>query len=314
MPRNSLRNATVVVTGGGGFIGSHLLRRLHDVPGINLVLVSRRPGRLPLAPHVTAVQADCRDLSAQTWESAGVTRVDYVFHLAAEIPKVAGAAAPGGGNVEATEALLASLPSAPRRFVLASSVDVYAPAAGDEPLSESSPLGGSPYGESKVLCERAVLRAAGAGGFSPAILRYGHIYGPGEEAFKKAIPETIRQILRGRAPVVYGDGGAERDFLYVEDVVEATLRAAVAEGLPAEPVNVVRGRSWPIREVVELLVRLTGFPGGIQYLTDRPAGRSLRFCNRRMRALLGDWPLVPLEEGLAREVDYFRGLGAARAA
>jgi nucleoside-diphosphate-sugar epimerase len=147
---------------------------------------------------------------------------------------------------------------------------------------------------------------AAARRFTPVLLRYGHIYGPGEQAYRKLIPEAIRRLLRGEPPIVYGDGSAERDYLYVGDAVEATVRAATVEPAPAGPVNIVRGESCSIRHVVETLVQITGYPGTVQYLTDRPGGYSLRFDNRKMRAVLGEWPLVTLVEGLQREVADFR--------
>ncbi len=299
---------TLLVTGGTGFIGTHLVERLRQLPGVRLLVLTRRPrGELNGA---TWIIGDCRELTPAVWQTNGVAAIDYVFHLAAETPKVAsGNAAPDvfTGNLRSTAALLDSLPSPPRRFVLASTLDIYAPLPPGEVLDEDSPVMPSgAYGTSKVECERLVANQMSE---AAVILRYGHIYGPGEGAYRKLIPEIIRRLLRGESPVVYGDGSAERDYLYVGDAVEATVRAAVVEPIPVGPVNIVRGESCPIRQVVETLVRLTNSAGPIQYLTDRPGGHSLRFDNRKMRRLLGDWPLVALADGLAREVVYFQQQG-----
>jgi UDP-glucose 4-epimerase len=107
-----------------------------------------------------------------------------------------------------------------------------------------------------------------------AILRYGHIFGPGEEAYEKLIPRTIRQLMQGEPPVLYGDGSAERDFLYMDDAVEATLQAAIFNVRELDPVNIVRGESSPVFKIVEMLTAITKFQGNIRYMTDKLGGTS----------------------------------------
>jgi nucleoside-diphosphate-sugar epimerase len=141
-----------------------------------------------------------------------------------------------------------------------------------------------------------------------AILRYGHIYGPGEEAYRKLIPEIIRGLLKGETPVLHGDGSAERDFLFVDDAIEATMRAAVSSQKEIGPLNVVRGSTVTVKAVVEMVSRITGYTGEISYRTDKPSGRSFRFDNKRLRETLGDWDVVALADGLAREIRYFKAL------
>lgn len=315
MPVTGLAGKTVLVTGATGFIGRRLAARLAEDPAARTVLLSRRPPRAEEPGGARWVEAGMDGLTRETWSAAGVERVDVVLHFGAFTPKSGDQADSIDGavndNLLGTRALLDSLPGAPERVVLASTLDVYAPPAPGEPLTEASPLGPSGlYGASKLFCEHLVRAWCAQRGCGCAILRVGHVFGPGEEAYRKLIPQTIRQLLAGERPTLWGDGSAERDFLYVDDAAEAALRAA-ASPLPAlGPVNVVRGESVPVREIVAMLVEITGFAEGPRFLEDRPAGASLRFDAGRMRELLGEWPLVPLREGLAREVEAFRALPA----
>jgi nucleoside-diphosphate-sugar epimerase len=302
---------TVLVTGATGFIGRHLVAALGHVAGARLVLLSRNP--LAHSPR-NAVTVACalERLSLETWRASGVERFDAVFHLGAFTPKTRDDAdridAVYRDNLLGTRALLDSLPARPEVIVFSSTLDVYAPDVSGAPLTETSPLGPAAlYGGSKLFCEQLVRAWGKTTGCRTAVLRYGHIFGPGEEAYGKLIPLTIRRLLKGEAPTLDGDGSAERDLLYVDDAVEATLRAATAPHAAIGPLNIVRGASQPIREVVDILVRLSGFQGRVQFRADRPPGASLRFDNRLMRETLGAWPLVSIEEGLRREMDYVKG-------
>lgn len=307
-----LNGKTILITGASGFVGQHLVNRLRAEKGARLVILSRKPASAQ-CEGVTWVHSSLEELSAETWRRSGVSNIDLVLHLGAFIPKsgaeVDRVAEVYQDNLLGTRALLGSLPSSPERIVFASTVDVYAPPVAGHPLSEASPVGpASLYGASKLFCEYLVRVCAKKFGCGFAILRYGHIFGPGEEAYAKLIPQMIRLFLRGEAPVLYGDGSTERDFLYVADAVEATLCAAMSDMAELGPVNIVRGDSVSIRELAGMLALITGYAGEVNYLADKPGGHSLRFDNQLMRDLLGEWDLVPLAEGLKCEVDHFRRL------
>jgi nucleoside-diphosphate-sugar epimerase len=289
---------TILVTGATGFIGRHLVRRLAAEPAFDVITLTR--SGTPTAPGVRAIAGDVA-------APPPLEVVDAVIHLAAFIPKAAGQDVANvreviRTNVVGTEALLAALPEPPRRVVFASTVDLYA--ASNAPMTESAPLApATPYSASKLMGE-AIVRALPA---EAVILRYGHIFGPGEEAYAKLIPHTIRELLRGRPARIAGDGGALRDLLYVEDAVEATVRALDAQDAAGDPINIVRGESYTVRNVVDTLVDITQSLAPTRVEPARGPARSLRFDASRMAEVLGTWPLVDLREGLRQEVSAMHG-------
>jgi len=306
----ALSGKIILLTGGTGFIGSHLAARLRQISDVKLVLLSRRTMH-GTSENFIPVNSSLKELTRDTWLNHNIEKIDIVFHLGAFTPK---RGSEGdciepiyNDNLIGTRALLESLPGVPERIVFASTLDVYAPPPENAVLTEQSPLQPSSlYGASKLFCENLVRTYARQHGCGYAILRYGHIYGPGEGAYAKVIPLAIKSLLRNESPVLFGDGSVKRDFLFVTDAVEATVRAALTNNRALDPVNIVRGESRTIREYVETLCRLIGFSGEITYQADKPAGRSVKFNNDKMAETLGCWKTVELEEGLRQEIEYFR--------
>ncbi len=308
----SLSGKTILLTGATGFIGSHLAARLKQIPEVKLILLSRKPAT-EVHENVVLLNCPLDALTRQTWLNQGIEKIDVIFHLGAFTPKKS---SEGDkiepiyrDNLNGTRALLESLPSIPERIIFASTLDVYAPQPDNGTLTELSPLGPpSLYGASKLFCEHLVKTYARQCDCGYAILRYGHIYGPGEGGYAKIIPQVIRSLLRNESPAVYGDGSVKRDFLFVGDAVEATIRVVEAKPKTIEAVNIVSGDSKTIREYVNILAKLVGYEGEIKYLLDKPAGQSLKFGNDRMFDILGRWNLFPLESGLRQEINYFKKL------
>lgn len=306
---NQLEGKTILVTGAHGFIGAHLAERLSRIAGVKLLLLSRQV-RHSTQENVVWLQGELTQLTSQYWQFHKIDHINYVFHLGSFTPKTSTEAnridQVVDDNILGTRALLQGLPGKPDKLVFSSTLDVYAQPQNGEVLAEHSKVAPNAlYGASKLFCEGLIAAWAKERGCNYAILRYGHIYGPGEEQYGKLIPVVIRNLLADQPPVVHGDGSALRDYLYVEDAVEATVRAALIEG-NIEPVNIVRGESVTLKEIVQSLIRLVGRQREICFLSDKPNGNSLRFDNGQMKKLLGDWPMVDLEVGLAAEVDAFR--------
>ncbi len=307
-----LSGKTILLTGATGFIGNHLAARLKQIPDVKLILLSRSQASEG-TQNVVSVNCPLDRLTRQTWLNQHIGNIDVLFHLGAFTPKKSSDADKiepiFTDNLIGTRTLLESLPATPRRIVFASTLDVYAPPPENGTLTELSPLQPPTlYGASKLFCEHLVKLFAKQYDCGYAILRYGHIYGPGEDAYAKIIPQAIRSLLSNESPVIYGDGSVKRDFLFVGDAVEASMRAAAGKHKTIEAVNIVSGESRTIRQYVEILARLIGYGGEINYQSDKPGGRSLRFDNAMMFDLLGCWDLCPLEDGLRQEIDYFKKL------
>ena len=311
---SELEGKTILVTGASGFIGTHLAARISSIPRVRLLLLSRQSTQ-PLGNAVW-LQGDLRKLTSAYWLTQGVDHIDYVFHLGGFIPKSSTESNQSDqaieNNILGTHAFLKSLPGTVRKIVFASTIDVYAQTMHEEVLTENSPVAPeSLYGASKLFCESLIYAWAKERDCDFALLRYGHIYGPGEEKFGKLIPVIIRQLFAGQPPSLFGDGSALRDYLYVGDAVEATLRAACVEG-SVGPLNIVRGQSVTLKEIVQSLIRVTGSGKSIELMRDKPNGHSLQFNNGAMIRLLGEWRMTSLNEGLAAEVDAFRSRSHAR--
>jgi UDP-glucose 4-epimerase len=298
-----LDGKTVLITGATGFLGSHLSHRV-VAEGAAVYVVTRTPEASADGPEHW-IETPLEDLRPATWTASGAPRFDLVFHLGAFTPKNHAerdrAEDISRSNQEGTRALLSSFPIPPGRIVFASTLDVYGTPTGSV-LDERSPLApGSLYAESKLWCEGALADFARSSGSETVTLRYGHLFGPGEERYEKLIPNTIRRILEGQPPVVVGTGEARQDLLYVDDAVEATVRAAFAPSPPAV-INVTRGESHSVDEVIGALVAASGYEGPVERKPATGAEESWTFDPHLMRETLGRWPMVSLEEGLEREV------------
>lgn len=304
----------IVLTGANGFIGRHLLDRLLTDEGIRVVVIGRRRPDA-LRDRGIFVEGDLNALSAERLAKACVGEVDTVFHLAAATPKNKEQANQGRemiqDNVEVTWNLFQALPRVTRRFVFASTLDVYRLPVRGEPVTEKTPIEPPTiYGAMKVCAEHLVRLEAHRRQFAWTILRLGHIYGPGEEAYEKLIPEAIRGLLQGRAPIMFGSGHVLRDFLFVTDAVEAFLRSALAPTAVGQTINIVSGRSVTLRETLETLIQVSRRAVGIDIRANQPDGVSFRFENSRMRRVLGEWSFVPLKDGLQSEFTHAESVAA----
>lgn len=247
----------VVVTGGAGFIGSHLSTALLEHGWRVTVYDDLSTGRREnLNGEVELVEGDIRDTERLAESIAGATAV---FHLAARVSvrdSLRCFADDADVNVLGTLRVLQACRAAPpERLILASSMAVYADSPTPDPVPEShtaEPI--SPYGVSKLAAERYCLQVCPQMGIRPLILRFFNTYGTRQTdtPYVGVISIFIRRLLRGEAPVVFGSGEQCRDFVHVSDIVAANL-LALETGAASCVCNVGTGRATSVNEIARLL-------------------------------------------------------------
>jgi UDP-glucose 4-epimerase len=304
--QHSFAAARCLVTGGAGFIGSNLSRTLLEFGAHVVVFDDFSTGRrdhLPEHPRLHVVENDlsqCPSLEDFT------NRVDYVFHMAAQVGNVKSIEAPlrdAETNVLGTVRLLEACRRAPiKRFIYSSSSAIFGE-ADHLPINEDHPPNPlSFYAVSKLTAEKYVRLSAGLLSIPTVSLRYFNVYGtPMEDSeYTGVISIFMRRLEESRPLVIYGDGTQVRDFVHVDDVVQANLRAA-CHGGTGGVYNIGTGQSTSVRELAEMLIDLTSRPVPIHHAEFR-AGEVRRSVAdiSRARAELGFSPVHGLREGLSR--------------
>jgi nucleoside-diphosphate-sugar epimerase len=314
------RGRMVLVTGGAGFIGSHLVDALLEqgavVRAMDNFSTGRRENLAHCSDRIEFVAGDIRDRDTCHSACRGVT---FVFHLAAlgSVPRsMKDPATTIEVNVSGTANIFAAArDNGARRVVYASSSSVY----GDsERLSkkegeEGLPL--SPYALSKIMDEQLADIFALAFGLESIGLRYFNVYGPRQDPegpYAAVIPRFFRAYLAGETPVIYGDGLQSRDFTYVDDAVRANLLAAAAPSEAcARAYNVGGGRRTTVRELARSVRETVG--SGPEPLSAPPrAGDVLHSLADlgRVREAIGYQPQWDLSRGLARSHGYYAAIAS----
>ena len=309
----------VLVTGGTGFAGSWLVRRLREL-GADVVCivrdwVPRSPllgGELP--KDVTVVFGDVRD-QPLVERALGDYEIELVFHLAAQTIVTIANRNPVetlDTNIRGTAALLEACRRSPRvRSIIVASSDKAYGAQPELPYREDMPLKPlHPYDVSKA-CSDLIARSYAATYELPvAVTRAGNFFGGGDLNWSRLFPGTIRSVLRGRRPVIRSDGTPRRDYVYVEDAVEAYLLLArsVADGrVRGEAVNISYERPLTVREVVDAILAEAGVE--LEPVTEAAAEHEIQdqyLDATRARRDLGWSPAFDFEEGLRRTLAWYR--------
>jgi UDP-N-acetylglucosamine/UDP-N-acetyl-alpha-D-glucosaminouronate 4-epimerase len=306
--------AHYLVTGGAGFIGSHLCeelaRRGHTVRVADSLVTGKR-SNLDHVPGIEFLEGDLADLP---FAERAVKGVQYVLHQAAipSVPRsVKDPITSNRANVDSTlNVLVASRDAAVERVVFAGSSSAY----GDTPTlpkredMPSHPL--SPYALQKVVGEQYLQMFTRLYGLETVSIRYFNVFGPRQDPsspYSGVISVFATALLERRSPTIYGDGEQTRDFTYVSNVVDGVLRACEAPGASGEVINVATGGRISLNDLFRAMREIVGGEVEPTYVAPRAGDvRDSQADISKAKRLLGYEPTVSFEEGLRRTVEWYR--------
>lgn len=302
-----------MVTGGAGFIGSHIVELLvekkHEVVVYDNFSSGRESNIAPFADKISIVNGDIRDFDNLLSAMDGV---EYVIHHAAEVSAIKSVEEPelaNDVNVNGTLCVLrAARDKKAKRLIIASSSAIYGD-TGKNPQSElnlPNPL--SPYGATKICGEHYCSVFNEIYCLQTVRLRYFNVYGPRQNPksqYAAVIPKFIDCILNGDDIHIYGDGEQTRDFVYVKDVANANYIACIHDNAAGEVFNIASGRSVSVNELAAMLLKITG--KNVKVIHDPPKLGEIKYSasvTTKAKEILDYIPQVTLEQGLAEVVSY----------
>ncbi len=304
--------ARALVTGGAGFIGSNLVRALLDRGDEVRVLDNFSTGN---RANLDGLDVEIAEGELRSYERVhnAVRGSEVVYHLGAlgSVPRsVQDPLTSSAVNVEGTlNVLLAARDEGVRRVVFSSSSSVYG-ATRELPVQESLPADPiSPYGVAKLAAERYCVSFSRVyESFESVVLRYFNVFGPRQSPFSQyaaMVPLFITAIAAGEPVTIFGDGEQSRDFTYVENVVDATMRAAHADGASGRIFNVAAGSPASVNAVADAIGRILGKPVERTFAPPRPGDIRDSWADvSAARDVLGYTPSVDLEQGLRRTIEH----------
>ncbi len=308
--------AKYLVTGGAGFIGSNIVRKLvelgENVRVIDNFSTGKRENLAPFLDKIELMEGDFSDLDTAKKATAGV---DYVLHQGAipSVPRsVENPIETDRANVLGTlTMLMASREAGVKRFVYAASSSAY----GDSPVmpkEESMPTAPkSPYAIQKLTGEQYCQNFYTLFGLETVCLRYFNVFGPNqdpESVYSAVIPLFIKKMLRGETPTIFGDGETSRDFTYVDNNVDACLKACVAtKECAGQVINVACGSEISLNQLVEKINKILGTNVSPKYEPERlgDVKHSLGDISKAKK-LLGYAGAIDFDEGLKRTVEFYK--------
>ncbi|HTI36480.1 MAG TPA: SDR family oxidoreductase [Vicinamibacterales bacterium] len=310
--------AHYLVTGGAGFIGSHLaeelVRRGHDVRVVDNLVTGRRTN----LDHVTGVDFLEGDLADLAVAHRAVDGCDFVLHQAAipSVPRsVKDPITSNRANVDGTlNILVAARDAGVKRVVFAGSSSAYGNTA-TLPKHEEMPTRPlSPYALQKVIGEEYLKMFTSLYGLETVTIRYFNVFGPRQDPsspYSGVISVFATALLENRSPTIFGDGEQTRDFTYVANVVDGVLLACEAPDASGEVINVATGGRISLNELFRTMRRMIGASADPKYAPLRPGDvRDSQADISKAKRLLGYEPTVSFEDGLQRTVDWYRTAAA----
>ena len=309
--------AKYLVTGGAGFIGSHiteeLIKRGEEVRVLDNFLTGKKENLAPFLADIELIEGDIRDYSHC---QKAVKGIDYVLHQAAlpSVPRsITDPLTSNEINITGTlNVLIAAQKNGIQNFVLASSSSVY----GDDPRlpkkvgQEGIPL--SPYALNKWTCEKYCQIFSNIHGLRTVCLRYFNVFGPRQDPFSQyaaVIPLFITKMLKKERPTIFGDGEQSRDFSYISNVVDANILASLANNVSGEVMNVACGVRTSVNALVDNINTL--LKSEIRASHEEPRPGDVRHSHADIadaEKRLNYTPLVTFSEGLERTIDWYSKL------
>jgi nucleoside-diphosphate-sugar epimerase len=306
--------ANYLVTGGAGFIGSHLVEELVRRGERVRVADNLSTGKRQNLAHVPGVELLVGDLADLDVARRAVSGIDYVLHQAAipSVPRsVQDPVTSNRANIDASlNILVAARDAGVKRLVYAGSSSAYGntPTLPKVETMPTAPL--SPYALQKLVAEQYCQMFTALYGVETVTTRYFNVFGPRQDPsspYSGVISLFISALCEGRQPTIYGDGEHTRDFTYVANVVDGVLRACTASGASGEVINVATGGRISLNTLFATVRQLVG--GSVEPLYAAPRAGDVKDSQAdisKARRLLGYQPLVSFEEGLAKTVAWYR--------
>ncbi len=300
----------VLITGGAGFIGSHVQKQLLD-RGHEVVVYDNlsRGFKQLIDPRAQFIQGNILEKEKLVM---GLKDVEAVIHMAAYIIVPESVEKPEmyqKNNVGGTKVLLEAMNEAGvKKIIFSSTATVYGK-PDKLPLDENSPVkqAENPYGQTKIEMEKLIENQHKQNGLSAILLRYFNPFGPNElhDPETHAIPNFIKSVLNDRPIPLYWKGEQERDFIYVEDLAVAHIDTLALNGFHV--FNVGTGKGTRVKEILETIFKLTGKEVDIEDLGERAGDVESLYTSAEKISLETGWePKISLEEGLRRTIDFFK--------
>jgi nucleoside-diphosphate-sugar epimerase len=304
-----------LVTGGAGFIGSHVTRgaleRGYQVRVLDDFSTGHRKNLAEIAAQIDLLEGDIRNPAAVREAVAGC---EVIFHLAAlgSVPRSVDDPA-GTHDVNITGSLnilMAARDAKVRRIVYSASSSAY----GDTPTlpkrEDMLPQPLSPYAVSKLAVEHYLAAFYNCYGLQSVSLRYFNVFGPRQDpssTYAAVIPAFVSRMVRGQRPIIFGDGEQSRDFCYIENVVNANLLAAEAKQTQAEAMNIACGERITLNEIVKLLNASLGTRIEPEYRESRPGDVRHSLADLAVaKRVIGYEPKIMFADGLKRAIQWYR--------
>lgn len=311
--------AAYLVTGGAGFIGSHLVEALRNRDHSVRVLDNLSTGRRHNLDHVSDVEFIEGDIADLAVCRRAMDGVDVVLHQAAlpSVPKsVKDPISSNRSNIDGSlNVLVAARDAGVRRVVYAGSSSAYGNTPTLPKVESMTPAPLSPYALQKLVAEQYGQMFMQLYGLETVTIRYFNVFGPRQDPgspYSGVISLFATALLSGQSPTIYGDGEQTRDFTYVTNVVDGVLRAAEVEKAAGEVINVAVGTRISLNALLDAMNRALGTSIHATYAEARQGDVNDSLADiTKARHLLGYVPTVLLEEGLRATIDWYRASSAA---